>query len=503
MSPPTRRDVLELGAGAAALAAVPRDARARPAAPAAKGPRPMNVILIIADTVRADYCGCYGNTWVRTPHLDALARQSAVMTRFYTASFPTGPMRKDVFSGRFTFPYTNWSQPRPEGELVLAEMLGAKGIRTAFIGDTSNSPQYRIGFDHEQVISARASNIDRVPEKVKLPAAPRKLRLPIQRMENIVRNAMGWDGEADRRAPRTLLAAHRWLEDQVGSETPFFLWVDTFDPHEPWDEPRYYVDSYDPGYTGDALIEPAYEPAGYASAREIRHMRCLYAGELTMVDRWLGHLLDGIDRMGLADHTAVLFTSDHGFYHGEHGLIGKVRLARQGGIIGRWPLYDTIAHPPLLLRIPGLTKGRKLAAFCQPPDLTPTILELLGVPVPDRVQGHSLLPLLRGEKRTLRDAAVSSCTCITDAQVRCPACFRTRDHLYVYGGDEWPSELYDLAADPGEKHDLLGKNLPLARKLHGRYLAFLERIGCPQGTLDARRAFNPAPRPNLPRKRVL
>ena len=463
----------------------------------------MNVILIISDTVRHDYCGCYGNTWVQTPNIDALARESALMSNFFSASFPTGPMRKDVFAGRFTFTYSNWSQPRAAEELVLAEMLEAKGIRTAFIGDTSNSPQYRQGFDHEQVIGAHASKLGQVPAKVKLPAAPRKLRIPMPRIQNIVRNAMGWDGEADRRAPRTMLAAHRWLEDQVGSHTPFFLWVDTFDPHEPWDQPRYYTEHYDPGYSGDELMEPAYEPAGYATKREIKHMRCMYAGKLTMVDRWIGHLLDGVKRMGLADDTAILFTSDHGFYHGEHGLIGKVLLSRRGAICGRWPLYDTIAHPPLLVKIPGLTKGQKLATFCQPPDLTPTILDLMGVPVPPRVQGQSLLSVIRGQRKKIRDFAVSSCTYITDAQVRCPTCLRTSDHLYVYGGDEWASELYDLNADPGETTNILARRTGVAKRLHAQCLDFLKAIKCPQVSLDARREFGPTPRPRLPHRRVI
>ena len=510
MTPCTRRDMLRLGGGTvAALAAGPLGHAAEHTKPLrkpeGKGHRPMNVLLIISDTVRHDYLGCYGSPWVKTPHLDALARESALMTRFFTASFPTGPMRKDVHAGRFTFPYTNWSQPRATDELVLAELAKAKGYRTAYIGDTSNSPQLRQGFDHEQVISSRASKIGDVPATVKLPAASRKLRIPTKRIQNIVRNAMGWDGETDRRAPRTMLAAHRWLEDQVGADAPFFLWVDTFDPHEPWDPPHYYIDRYDPGYSGDELMEPAYEPADYATPREIHHMRRMYAGELSMVDRWVGYLLDGIRRMGLADDTAILFTSDHGFYHGEHNLIGKVQLDRKGAICRRWPLYDTIAHPPLLVRVPGLTKGQKLAPFCQPPDLTATMLDLMGIPAPDRVQGQSLLPVLRGERRKLRDFAVSSLTYITDAQVRCPTSFRTRDHLYIYGGDEWPSELYDLHADPEESKNLIGsaKGQQLARQLHAQYLDALKSIDCPQPSLDAREEFRPTPRPKLPYRRLL
>jgi len=463
----------------------------------------MNVILIISDTVRYDYCGCYGNTWVRTPNIDALARESAIMDNFFTASFPTGPMRKDVLSGRFTFTYTNWSQPRSKEEPVLGELIREKGYKTAFIGDTSNSPQFRQGFDYEQVIPAQGARIADVPEKVELPAAPRKLRIPMKRIQNIVRNAMGWDGEADRRAPRTMLAAHRWLEEQYGDNTPFFLYVDTFDPHEPWDEPHYYIDYYDPNYTGDELMEPAYEPAGYATQHEIEHMRCMYAGKLTMVDRWVGYLLNGVKRMGFADNTAIIFTSDHGFYHGEHNLIGKVLLDREGAICGRWPLYSTISHPPLLIKIPSATNGSRYDSFCQPPDIMTTILDLMNVPIPSRVQGQSLLPLMRGEKKNSRDVAISSLTYVQDAEARCPTSFRTKDYLYVYGGDEWESELYNLQTDPEETQNIINTCADVAEQLHEQYLDFLKEIECPQMSIDARREFNPTPRADVPYRKII
>ena len=463
----------------------------------------MNVIVIIADTVRHDYCGCYGNDWVQTPNIDALAARSAVMENFFAASFPTGPMRKDVYSGRFTFVYNGWQGDRQPEEVLLPEVLQAHGCRTAFVGDTSNSPQFKAGFDHDQVIPNTPTNIDQVPEEVELPADARKLRIPLPRIQGIARNARGWDGEEDRRAPRTMRAAHRWLEDNCQSTSPFFLYVDTFDPHEPWDPPRYYIDRYDPDYQGDELMEPAYERADYASPREIEHMRCMYAAKLTMVDNWIGHLLDGVERMGLLDDTAIIFTSDHGFYHGEHGLIGKVELSREGGVRGRWPLYSTISHPPFLLHVPGLTGGERHDAFCQPPDIMPTILELMGAPIPDRVQGQSLLPILRGEPADSRQFAVSSLTHIQDAEVRSPGNYRTTDYLYVYGGDEWPSELYDLRQDPDETVNIIGAHPDVARALHDEYIAFLESIDCPPDSLELRRPFNPTPRPNLPRRRTL
>ncbi|GAF99466.1 unnamed protein product, partial [marine sediment metagenome] len=276
------------------------------------------------------------------------------------------------------------------------------------------------------IIPEKSSYCDDIPdEHVVLPADPRKQRMPLERLHQHIKNGMGWAGDEDQRAARTMRAACRWLEGRYGNCTPFFLAVDTFDPHEPWDAPRYYVDAYDRDYDGDRLVDPAYEPAEYATESEIRFMRCLYAAKLTMVDRWIGYLLAGIERLGLRDDTVIFFTSDHGFYHGEHGLIGKVLLDREDVICGRWPLYATITHAPLLIRLPGMTVGKQYSAFCQPADLMPTVLEVFDRPIPQGVQGSSLLPLLRGESAASRGFAITSATYVQDKQVRSPTSFRT------------------------------------------------------------------------------
>jgi len=464
----------------------------------------MNVVLIISDSLRPEYLGCYGNNWIGTPHIDGLARQSVMFDNFYTASFPTGPMRRDLHSGRFTFTYNGWTSPWPTGgEDLLAPALKAAGFRTSLIGDMGHTPRYGDGFDHVELVPTPGSPLDEGGKPRRMPASTRKLRTPVARLKQLLQVEATWRGEEDRRCARTMRSAHRWLEENAFGGHPFFLMVDTFDPHEPWNPPKYYIDRYDPGYEGDELFEPAYEPADYASQREIEHMRRMYAGAVSEVDRWIGYLLEGISRMGLADDTAVILTSDHGFYHGEHGLIGKVQLSRKGVIVRRWALYKTIAWAPLLVRVPGVSGGKTRPCFCQPPDLAPTILELAGATVPGRMEGESILPVIRGKKRRIRDFAITSLTYVQDAEARCPTSFRTRDHLYIYGGDEWTSELYDLSADPDEKKNIIKRERSTAEALHRRYMHFLESINCPTEVLDHRRAFDPTRRKKLPHQRLL
>ncbi len=340
------------------------------------------------------------------------------------------------------------------------------------------------------------------------------MRIPVARLYKLLKTESLWRGEEDRFAALTMKAATRWLESQYRASQPFFLLVDTFDPHEPWNPPRYYIDMYDPDYEGDELFDPAHEVADYATEREIQHMRCMYAGEVSLVDRWIGYMLEALGRLGMADDTTIILTSDHGFYHGEHNFIGKFQLDRENRICRRWPLYRTIAQTPLLIKIPGVTKKETKDAFCQPPDLMPTILELVGAPIPPTVQGQSLVPLIHGKSNKIRDAAITSSSYIQDNDVRSPTSYRTADYLYIYGGDEWPSELYDLRTDPNEEKNILDKNLiansavylancQTAQELHQQYLDFLYDIECPVERIEGRKEFNPKPRTDIPYKRIL
>jgi arylsulfatase A-like enzyme len=472
----------------------------------------MNFILIVSDTMRRDHLGCYGNPWIHTPNLDRLAAESVVFDRAYTASFPTVPNRRDLFTGRFTFTYSDWA-PLPPEEVVLAEVIKQAGYVTMLIADTphflAHGYNFSRGFDGWEWIRGQEHDLwQTAPRNPRLPCAPEKLRRP-ETVRQYLRNVHKRRQEADYFVARTMSLAMEWLEENW-EEGPFLLYVDTFDPHEPWDPPRWYVDLYDPGYRGEEVIYPQYAPCDFLSGAELKHVRALYAGEVTLVDAWVGKLLDRIEQLGLRDHTAVIFTTDHGFYHGEHGLIGKSIIADQYSTTV--PLYEEVARIPLLVRLPGQEPGRR-QALAQPPDLMPTILDLAGAAIPATVQGQSLGPVLRGERDELRPIALSSpsiiygprsrrFTTITDGEwsliypgarldlseaASSPIVDSIRRiEKAVYPGAGGP-ELYHLPTDPGQRANLFSQRREVAEKLHAQHLQMLEALGTAEEHLANRR----------------
>ena len=462
-----------------------------------------NIILIICDTLRQDYCGCYRG-YAYTPNIDVLAKEGIMFTHFLPASFPTGPFRKDILTGRFTFTYQAWRGKWQGKDSLITDVFNEAGFTTALIGDTMTVGSFDSHFQYVDFIRGQGPvSLYPLDFKLPLPADENKLRTPRERLQVLMEQWVRWKGEEDRFAPQVFKKAHQWLENFGRKVKRFFLMIDSFDPHEPWNPPRYYIERYDPNYEGDELFEPAYAPSSYASEREIQHMRAMYAGEVTMIDRWLGFLLEGLKYMGLWDDTAIILTSDHGFYHGEHGLIGKVELDRNGTIIRRWPLYDIITRVPLIVRIPGGPSSERYDTLCQTPGLTATLYDLAGLEVPITCQGYSLLPVINKKKEQIRDLVVTSHTYTTDKECRCPSSIRTDEWLYIYGGDEWKYELYDLRKDPMQKNNVLDEKREVAKNLHQEYINWLKEVECPEVSISLRSNFNDRPRENLPYFRVI
>jgi arylsulfatase A-like enzyme len=287
----------------------------------------MNVILIISDTLRRDFLGCYGNEFIHTPYLDRFAEEAIVFDRAKSGSFPTVPCRNDIMTGRWSLAYKQWS-PLDSEEAVLSEILNKAGYHTACFVDVPNafSPgyNYQRGFQAWEVI--RGQEIDKwktTSKPIHLPCDPKKLRFGGKWTSQYLQNVSWRQVEEDYFPARTMRTAARWIEENIGN--PFFLYVDTFDPHEPWDPPQHYLARYEPnGYEGDEVIYPRYDRwEKFMTEKELQHCRNLYAGEVSLVDRWIGFLVERVQDLGLLDDTAIMVTSDHGFYLGEHKHIGK------------------------------------------------------------------------------------------------------------------------------------------------------------------------------------
>ena len=505
----------------------------------------MNIVFFMSDSYRRDNLSCYGPTETRTPRLDAFAEQSLVFDNAYLGSFPTVPNRLDIMSGRFSCIEYAW-QRLPADVLTFQEILSASGVTTQMIADTphilAHGFNYSRGWDGWSWIRGQESDRWKTwPSDVDLPASPGKLRNP-EGIKTHYRNTAWWESEEDRFVARTVQEACRWLERNQDQEQ-FFLYVDTFDPHEPWDAPQHYVDMYDPDYEGENPNYPVYGFwEEYLTPRELEHIRAEYRAEATMVDHWFGVLLDKLDALELADDTVVIFTTDHGYLFGEHGIVGKSLIPEtQGGGMSfeSTRMYQDICRTPLIIRMPGQTAGRHVDALVQSPDLMPTFLELAGLVAtetkqgrseiqalqcgvfytndwefdPDRVHGESLVPLLRGETDHHRDFVVSSSTLISHSEKIAKCAIVTDDGWCLhYAGhyDQEPNKglgdadklinlditrapiepaLFYLPEDPGEMDNRLAENEALACNIHQRYVAWLESLGTPEEHLVGRRHF--------------
>jgi arylsulfatase A-like enzyme len=432
----------------------------------------VNAIIVILDSLRADHVGCYGNDWIKTPTLDAVAGESITFTRAFPESLPTIPMRRTLHTGRRTWPFLDWRPQRgdwviaygwqriSEDQTTVAEILSS--YETAFITDTYHqfkpSMNFHRGFRQWRWVRGQEVDLYRsralVTEEEVIAFMPDALagsdgdwwRALVRQY---LANQRQRHGEEDCQAPRVFREAMQWLEDNRGVE-PFFLLIDCFDPHEPWDPPRSYVEPYDPGYSGREVITPKYGPIDYLSEAELKHMRALYAGEVTMVDRWLGLFLDRARELGMLEDTLLVVTSDHGHQIGEHGVTGKLS----------WGMWYELMDVPLFLRLPdGTGAGTRVDAFAQHHDIAPTVLAALGVEPAEPMDGVDLAELAAGRiaPREYVTSGFNNYSWYRDDRYCC-----------IIRNDAVDPRLFDMEADPLQQNDLSAQEPTLVEELYRR-----------------------------------
>jgi arylsulfatase A-like enzyme len=387
-----------------------------------------NAIVLMFDSLQYNYLGCNGNTWIKTPNFDRFARESMVFDNCYIEGLPTVPCRRAMHTGRFTLPVKGWS-PLDMDDTTIADLCWGTNIDTALIFDT---PPYRLpkfnytrsfdkvwfihGGEGDHMFYGRDALIHHKPEDFhtdqSLKAVVKSLgegarRGLLHETESYLKFRQYWKTDADQNVAVVMKKSIEYLE-QLDRNKPFHLWVDSFDPHEPWDSPSVYDPNmkcpYDPDYKGKEIFLPAVGDTADGSLyteEELHHIRMLYAEKVTLCDKWLGWFIDNVKRLGLEEDTLIMLVSDHGepMGNGEHGH-GIMRKCRP------WP-YEELVHGVMMLKGPGIKPNQRSKAFVQSCDVAPTVCDFLGLGVRDFHQGKNLLPMARGEMQKVRDFAIA------------------------------------------------------------------------------------------------
>lgn len=416
------------------------------ASPENKG---VNVVLVTIDTLRADHVGCYGNSVVATPVLDALAGDGALFVNAFSQSPYTTPSHCSILTSTY---------PRQHGALngsammsvvpTMAEILKANGYTTgAFISAAiliSKVTGLHYGFEHYDDSLSKYTDIFRHDEYQFLLAG------------NTFRHLHGEQIRGDVITDK----ASRWLKNK--KDGPFFTWLHYYDPHMPYDAPEPYKNMY---------------------------KGSLYGGEITYADYQLGRFIELLKSKGLYDNSLIIVTADHGEAFGE----------KHGDVIERGHgkyLYDTTQHVPLIIKLPGGVKNMHVEHVVESIDIAPTIMDYLGIDIPESFQGESMLDLLDGESRTKAGRAFAermptalglSLMSKDQADEELLVSFRSRDTKYIRNLSGTSKELYHCKEDPEESKNVLAEHPELAEECSAKIDAALgERIEIPSTEIDNR-----------------
>jgi len=459
----TRREMLAISAAAATAAAQPPAREARMKAPLTK-PNGLNLVVLLADTTRWDHLGAYGSKRVKTPSLDRLAAEGTLFESAYADGLPTIPCRRVYHTGRSILrEKRNWWRPLDPEDITLSEaFLKAGGATTGLIADTYHyfvpNMNFHRGYMSWQWI--RGQEADRWMSGPRDAFDPSKHIPPHMRNQQYERalrqyamNTSMRKGEEDYFCAQSCRAAMEWLERNA-RQKPFLLWMDTFDPHEPWDAPPRFQKMYREDYGFERYL------FGYGVRHEdIREsdypiLRDLYAAEVSFVDHWIGRLLERIDQLGLRDDTIVVFTTDHGTHLGELGCVQKTP-----GL-----LNSCVARLPLIVRHPDKKyAGKRVKGLVSAMDFMPAFLAMLGIQGLPGMDGKSFWNLAesagaRNHERVF--TGMGGFCAVHDA----------RWHYFqnLRPGDlgKGPA-LYDLAADPGETQNVAGSHPNVVAELRG------------------------------------
>ena len=417
----------------------------------------MKTIVICLDTVRTDKVGAYGPTVVQTPSLDRFAEHGCLFTRAYAECPNTIPARTAMVAGIHTFTNRPWEALHTD-DLHIAELFAEAGYLTAAFSDTpfNSGANMDRGFEH-----FRHYEMGKClpPMNGQPPLDTSEAFFPPGFPENEYRfypntrtNRVLSEQKYGKYLPQMMVEeVAEWLARHRDDD--FFLWVDSFNPHETWDIPEPFASMYEPqrGFEGRYIPMPMGPDMSWVKPGDLKHVHALYNAAITETDYWFGKLLDDMDELGLTDETLVVIVSDHGMPLGEHGTIRKFG----------YPIYEELARLVLMMRWPGrIPPGSRHDGLVSNVDIPETLLDAAELDIPQQMEGRSILPAAKGET-------------IEETEHLCLGAYNYRagvisadGHKFIDNRGEQPDELYYLPDDPHERRNLMPEQPGLAAQLH-------------------------------------
>ncbi len=426
-----------------------------------------NIIVVVADSVRAPNLSCYGYSRETTPCLDAFAQEGTLFEQAISVGSWTLPVHASLFTGLYPSSHglLRSKDTLPPGCPTLAERLRQAGYQTlcfsnnAYISAITGLHQ---GFEVVEDLwrartprGVRRSWRSRLVQKLRQQFGPRVEPL-IRGLRTVWRFGKRRP-RGDKGAMRTNQRIRAWLEDGRDVRRPFFLFVNYMDCHEPYNPPAPFDRRFLPaaasrrwGLLNDKeRILTASEPV---RQQALEVLRAFYDGGLAYLDQRFGELVELFRQHDLLDDTVIVFASDHGDSLGEHNLIGH-RIA----------LYEEMIHVPLIIRYPAVFEpGTRVTDLVQLIDLYPTLLMLAEVEetMPHEASLYTLHPLYRAP----RPFAVAENITPKRWGSELHRMVRTERYKYIWKASG-SHELYDLEQDPTEEHNIVEAAPEVLRQL--------------------------------------
>lgn len=424
-----------------------------------------NIIFIMTDQQRADTIAAAGYDHMITPNLDRLAEQGVIFHRCFTQGACCVPARASVFSGKYAHKHGLLTNKPWSGQDNWVELLAGSGYQTVNIGKMHLHPfDAPCGFEHRFVCENKNQPYRQgwVDQWVKF-LSSKGYERPLD-YHNTMPDFYDRLCDVDFPLPEDYhedvfigTSTVEWIR-QRSDDRPLFLFVGFAGPHDPFDAPQRYKDMYDgrdipPPHIapGELAAKPPeqkhymdeYETAEHCIAirrshftpERLRGMRVANFAGVTLIDEWVGNILDALDAKGLLENSIVIFTSDHGDALGDNDMVYK------------WFMYDSMTRVPMLVWGPKHFEPARRQSLVELFDVGPTILDLASVTVPGHIQARSFCPLLTGEGEYPQKQHVF-CEEKNMVMVRSDKWKLVHYHGRPYG------ELYDLIGDPDESKNL-------------------------------------------------